>query len=148
MWRIYRRRRRRRSTITKHYQAHKTAARNYILPKVAHWSAVTGYQYNRVAIRNTTSRWGSCSDLGNLNFSYKLYFLPEPIADYIIVHELCHRVEFNHRPAFWHLVAAVIPEYRERKRELKQIEKLGWTKYLAICSQHERSTISVVPERE
>jgi hypothetical protein len=83
------------------------------------YNALYRYTFKRVSIRNTKSRWGSCSEHGNLNFSYKLLFLPEPLADYIVVHELCHLQELNHSPRFWQLVAQTFPDYKERRKVLR-----------------------------
>lgn len=80
-----------------------------------------GFAYNRVAIRNQRTRWGSCSKRGNLNFNYRIASLPLHLADYVIVHELCHLGEFNHSPQFWNLVARAIPDHRERRKELRGI---------------------------
>ncbi len=88
--------------------------------KIAQWNAHYGLRVGRVAIRDTKSRWGSCSKQGNLNFNYKIIFLPERIADYIIVHELCHLKEFNHGPEFWRLVAETVPEHKAIRAELKR----------------------------
>lgn len=68
---------------------------------------------NRIAIKNTRSRWGSCSKRGDLNLNYKIALLPAQLADYIIVHELCHLGEFNHSKKFWNLVSLAIPNYKE-----------------------------------
>ncbi len=57
---------------------------------------------------------------GNLNFSYRLLFLPQHLVDYVIAHELCHLREFNHSPAFWKLVEEYMPEYRTHKEELRR----------------------------
>lgn len=138
MWRFVRRRRRR-STITKHYLAHKEVARNVLVERAEYWSAATGYRYNRISIRNQRWRWASCTDKGNLNFSYKLIFLPQALTDYIIVHELCHLKELNHGRRFWSLVGAVVPDYKTRISELRRIEKMGWEQYFkereALASQ-------------
>jgi predicted metal-dependent hydrolase len=119
--RIFYRRRRRRSQITKHYVKHKETARNFVLEKLQIYNEFYQYTFRRVSIRNTKSRWGSCSEHGNLNFSYKLLFLPEHLADYIIVHELCHLKELNHSPKFWNLVSKTFPDYREKRKVLKNI---------------------------
>lgn len=74
---------------------------------------------NRITIRNTKSRWGSCSKKGNLNFNYRIVFLPPDLADYLVVHELCHLGEFNHSEKFWKLVSMAILDYKERRKELK-----------------------------
>ena len=78
-----------------------------------------GFKYGKLSIRRQRTRWGSCSSKGNLNYNYKILFLPEAITDYIIVHELCHLKEFNHSRKFWHLVAQAAPNYLEIKKELK-----------------------------
>lgn len=78
-------------------------------------------QYKQVFIKNTTSRWGSCSSKSNLNFSYKLSLIPLHLAEYIVVHELCHLKEFNHGAGFWDLVAKVVPDYEVRVAELKRV---------------------------
>ncbi|MEM9336806.1 MAG: M48 family metallopeptidase [Patescibacteria group bacterium] len=123
MWVYYRRRRKRASTVTKHYLEHKEAARSLVLARLEHFNQFYDFTYKRVAIRNQRRCWGSCSELGNLNFSYKLLFLPEPLADYIILHELCHLKELNHGPNFWALIEEVMPDYRERIKQLRHIER-------------------------
>lgn len=77
--------------------------------------------YKKVFIKNTVSRWGSCSSKKNLNFSYRLATIPPHLAEYIVVHELCHLREFNHAKSFWDLVALTIPDYEERKEELRKL---------------------------
>ena len=74
---------------------------------------------NRVSIKNTKSRWGSCSKKGNLNFNYKIALLSQELADYVIVHELCHLGEFNHSKKFWKLVSLTIPNYKESRLAFK-----------------------------
>ncbi len=126
MWRLVRKRRRRRSSVTQHYVTHKESARKVILAKLEHWNQFYNLTYNRVSIRNTKTCWGSCTSLKNLNFSYKVLFLPEHLQDYIIVHELCHLSELNHGPQFWELVALHIPDHAQRRSELRTIERNGF----------------------
>lgn len=123
MW--FRKRRKRASSVTKHYVENKEEARKLVLARLMHFNQYYNFSWNRVAIRNQRRCWGSCSSQRNLNFSYKLLLLPPEICDYIIVHELCHLQEMNHGPKFWVLVAEQVPEYKNRIRELKQIEKGG-----------------------
>lgn len=122
--RWYRVRRRRRSSVTKHYLEHKEAARALVHARLAHYNTHYGLTYKRVAIRNQRRCWGSCTSLGNLNFSYRLLFLPAELADYVIVHELCHLAELNHSPRFWALVAETMPDYREYRRALKYYDHI------------------------
>lgn len=75
----------------------------------------------RIAIRDSKTRWGSCSSKGNLNFHWKLGIIPQHLSDYVIVHELCHLKEFNHGKQFWELVELVCPQYRDYKAELRMI---------------------------
>jgi peptidylprolyl isomerase len=102
------------------YVANREAARVFVTERVREWSARLGYPHGRIAIKDTARSWGSCSHRGNLNFSYKLLFLPPSLADYVVVHELCHVKEANHSPRFWALVAAALPDHRDRRRELRR----------------------------
>ena len=102
------------------YLVNREAARAFIHERVAHWRVHYGFIHGRIAIKDTRRLWGSCSRKGNLNFSYTLLFLPHELADYIIVHELCHLNEHNHSPRFWALVARAIPDYSSRRRELRR----------------------------
>ena len=89
--------------------------------RVGEYNKIYGFKYERISIRNQKSRWGSCSKKGNLNYNYKISLMPEDLADYIIVHELCHLKEFNHSKNFWSLVARAIPDYRERRKKIKNL---------------------------
>ena len=109
------------STINREeYKQHKEHARSLIRARLQELNKHYGYIYNRIAIRANTSRWGSCSTLGNLNFDYRIIFLPEHLQDYILVHELCHLRELNHSSRFWSLVAETIPHYRECRKALRE----------------------------
>ena len=119
---MFRRKRRRvRRQPTKHYLAHKEMARVFIHERLFSLNAHYDFAYKRVFIKNQKSCWGSCSEHGNLNFNYKLAFLPSHVADYVIVHELCHLAELNHSPRFWSLVAQTCPEYKKCRKELRTI---------------------------
>jgi len=114
---------RRSKPISQHYKKHREQARAIIHTRLDYWALVCGVAHKRVAIRNQKSRWGSCTSAGNLNFSYRLIFLPKEICDYIIVHELCHLKELNHSPKFWLEVAQILPEYETPIKALRMIEK-------------------------
>jgi predicted metal-dependent hydrolase len=105
----------------KEYLKNKEQARTFVKEKLEHFNQFYNLTWQRVSIRNQKRRWGSCSQKGNLNFNYKILFLPERCADYIIVHELCHLQEFNHSRRFWELVARAIPDYREMRKELRKM---------------------------
>lgn len=116
-----RRRSRRTPQNTKHFQLHKERARALVHERLIHWNQFYNFTYVRVAIRNQSSRWGSCSTKRNLNFNYRIVFLAPELADYIIVHELCHLEEFNHSQDFWNLVEKTIPDFQKRRQLLKEI---------------------------
>ncbi len=111
--------------MTKHYSMHKEKTRQLVLSRLVYFNQFYGFKYNRVAIRNQRKCWGSCTSLKNLNFSYKLLFLPPHLQDYIIVHELCHLQELNHGKQFWLLVSAQMPEYKQHIQELRSVEEAG-----------------------
>ncbi len=85
---------------------------------MAEHNAHYALSFNKVAIRNQRTRWGSCSKKGNLNFHYRITELPESLADYLIVHELCHLAELNHSKKFWALVGETIPDHKVRRKAL------------------------------
>lgn len=118
--RIIRRRRKTSVSDKLKYQKHKAEARALVLKKLEKYNKEYGFKYNRISIRDQKTRWGSCSKKGNLNFNYKIVFLPEELADYIIVHELCHLKEFNHSARFWALVAQVFPNHLKLRAALRK----------------------------
>jgi predicted metal-dependent hydrolase len=76
--------------------------------------------FNRVAIKNSKTRWGSCSSKKNLNFSYKVVFLNDEERDYLIIHELCHLQQMNHGPNFWKLVSWGCPNFLVLRHKLRR----------------------------
>ena len=102
------------------YLEHKERARALAERRTAHWNQFYGFTYKNISIRDQKTRWGSCSKKGNLNFNYKIALMPEHLADYIIVHELCHLRAFDHSDKFWSLVAATVPDHKECRKELRK----------------------------
>ena len=102
------------------YANNKARARKTITETVEKMNQHYGFDYNRIAIRDTKTRWGSCSSKMNLNFSYKLLFLPDELRHYIVTHELCHLQQMNHSKIFWNLVEETVPEYKQNRRELRK----------------------------
>ena len=103
----------------KHYLEHKEEALKFISERVDYYNNIYGFDFNRISIRNQKTRWGSCSNKKNLNFNYRIMFLPKRMADYIIIHELFHLKEMNHSKKFWNLVAEAIPDYLEIRKDLR-----------------------------
>ena len=101
------------------YLLHKSRARQLVKTRIAELNLLYNFSYQKFVIRNQKSRWGSCSSRGVLNFNYKLVFLPDHLADYLIAHELCHLKEMNHSRRFWNEVARAIPDYPRCRRDLQ-----------------------------
>ena len=113
--------------MKKHYIQNKKVAEEIIKKWVHHFASLYNVKVERVSIRNQKTRWGSCSKHGNLNFNYKLIYLPQDQKSYVIVHELCHLIEFNHSRRFWVQVEHTIPKHKEIRRKLRftHMSKLG-----------------------
>lgn len=107
-------------TTKKDYIKYKKQAFDLVQERVNFFNKDCDFKFNKINIKNQKTRWGSCSQKGNLNFNYKIILLPSQLSDYIIVHELCHLKEFNHSQKFWNLVSQILPNYLELKKELKK----------------------------
>lgn len=94
-------------------------ANSDLCDRVAQWSARTGIDYVGIRVKSQKSRWGSCSSQGNLNFNWRLIMAPEYVRDYVVVHELCHRLEMNHSKKFWDHVAKHIQDHKNAREWLK-----------------------------
>ncbi len=100
-------------------KGYKNLAINFTDNRIKHFNSFYNFEISKVRIKNQKSRWGSCSSKKNLNFNYKVIFLRPELADYLIVHELCHLGELNHSKKFWALVQKIIPNYKKISRELR-----------------------------
>lgn len=109
------------SGTKKDFEGHKEKARELVEKRLEHFNKIYKFKWNNISIKNTKTRWGSCGRKGNLNFNYKIALLPPELADYIVVHEMCHLKEFNHSYAFWSLVGVAIPNYLELRKQIKNI---------------------------
>lgn len=90
--------------------------------RVKYYSQVMGVTVGRITIRNQKTRWGSCSAKGNVNFNYQLYYLPEELLDYVVIHELAHRSHMDHSGEFWSEVEKYCSDYRRRRKQLKSYD--------------------------
>ena len=90
--------------------------------RVQFYCDIMNVSVGRITIRNQKTRWGSCSSKGNVNFNYQLYYMPQELMDYVIVHELSHRRHMNHSAEFWEEVKKYCPEYRTYRKQLKGYE--------------------------
>ena len=92
-----------------------------ILPiKTAYYAKRMGIKYGRITITGAKTRFGSCSSKGNIAYSYRLMLYPEDAIDYVVVHELAHRVEMNHSKRFYDVIRRILPDYKRRAKLLKQ----------------------------
>jgi predicted metal-dependent hydrolase len=97
----------------------KVAARDALAPAAIGHAATLGRTPSRIALRDTRSRWGSCSAAGGLSFSWRLVMAPPEVLDYVAAHEAAHLVEMNHSAAFWKLVARLRPDWRDQRAWLR-----------------------------
>jgi len=98
---------------------YKDQASCYIRDRVNYYESIIGVKSGRISIKNQRTIWGSCSTKKNLNFNVKLIMMPDYILDYVVVHEICHLIHFNHSKEFWRKVEEIIPDYKERRKYLK-----------------------------
>lgn len=97
----------------------KTRARDRFSVAATQYAAQLNLKVSRITIRDTRSRWGSCTTDGNLMFSWRLMMAPVTVQNYVAAHEVCHLIEMNHSPAYWHLVNQIFPDYKNQRTWLK-----------------------------
>jgi predicted metal-dependent hydrolase len=102
------------------YEKNKTEILRKVKERLEFFNRFYKLPYHKVSIRNQSSLWGSCTRAGNLQFNYKLMYVPDKTFDYVVVHELCHLKEHNHSDRFWALVSKMIPEYKIIRKSLHQ----------------------------
>jgi len=104
-------------------RAGRRLARQLIAETASHEAQRIGVAYHRIAIRDTRSRWGSCSSRRTLSFSWRLVLAPRDVLEYVVVHELCHLVHHDHSRRFWALVEHARPSFRAERDWLRDH---GW----------------------
>ncbi len=97
----------------------KVRARERLFERTNHHANQLGRPFGRMTIRDTSSRWGSCSQEGNLMYSWRLIMAPPAVLNYVVAHEVAHLAELNHSAAFWRLVARLDPDFETNRRWLK-----------------------------
>lgn len=97
-------------------------AREILTQRMKHWSTLSGWQFKSMSINSARTRWGSCGPKNSINLSWRLVMAPMHVVDYVVVHELAHTVVKNHSRKFWDAVAGVLPDYKERRRWLRENE--------------------------
>ncbi|MDF2572791.1 MAG: hypothetical protein K0R55_4395 [Sporomusa sp.] len=92
--------------------------------KTKQWATAIGVSPARITIKDQKTRWGSCSSLGNINYNWRIIMAPTQVADYLIIHELCHLLVPNHSARFWEQVSRFAPDYPECRKWLADNGKL------------------------
>jgi predicted metal-dependent hydrolase len=98
---------------------YRAQARNVLTERVEFFAQKHGFKIGKIRISSARTRWGSCSSKDTLSFTWRLVMAPPDVIDYVVVHELCHLKEMNHSKAFWARVEAIIPDYKDRRKWLK-----------------------------
>jgi predicted metal-dependent hydrolase len=98
---------------------YKRQAALVLAERVQWYAAQHGFRYSKVRITSARTRWGSCSPLGTLSFTWRLVMAPLPVIDYVVVHELVHLQIKNHSKQFWAKVGMLMPDYPQRRKWLK-----------------------------
>ncbi|QCO56574.1 M48 family metallopeptidase [Pseudorhodobacter turbinis] len=97
----------------------KTKARDRLAAASDHYAGRIGRQYRTLTLRDTRSRWGSCTSEAGLMYSWRLIMAPPQVLDYVAAHEVAHLIEMNHSPRFWAIVDDLMPDYAVHRRWLK-----------------------------
>lgn len=95
-------------------------ARKIYLERLALLAPRLGVAPPPLRLSSARTRWGSCSHHGGISLNWRLIFMPLPVVDYVVCHELAHLREMNHSPRFWAIVESLCPEWRSRRLELRQ----------------------------
>ena len=95
-------------------------AKELLTKRTAELAQIHGFKFNKVSIRNSKTRWGSCSYNNNINLSLHLMMLPDHLIDYVILHELAHTKEKNHGIHFWKLLDNLTGNAKGLDKEVKQ----------------------------
>lgn len=98
----------------------KARARDRLAEASDRYAAQIGKTYQRLSLRDTRSRWGSCSSKGTLMYSWRLIMAPPDVLDYVAAHEVAHLAEMNHSPAFWAVVERLYGDHRPPRRWLRE----------------------------
>ena len=101
-------------------------ARQHFIERLQHFAPRLGVQWRRLSLSSATTRWGSASADGSIRLNWRLIHFKPDIIDYVVVHELSHLQVMNHSPAFWDTVGQVLPDYSERRAQLKDEALPRW----------------------
>ena len=94
-------------------------ARRLFTERLDHFAPQLGVQWKKLSLSSADTRWGSASADGSIRLNWRLIHFRQPVIDYVVVHELAHLREMNHSPRFWQHVQEVLPDYADRREQLK-----------------------------
>jgi predicted metal-dependent hydrolase len=98
----------------------KREAKSDLWERVGHHTGVLDLSVRKISVRDTRSRWGSCSSTGALSFSWRLILTPPDMLDYVAAHEVAHLIHHDHSPAFWAVVDQLTPHKDKASYWLKK----------------------------
>ena len=105
--------------IIKWYQNY---ADNFLIPRTAKIGEMIGLKPTLIKCTGSRGRWGACNSSGELFLNWRMIMISPDLIDYVIVHELAHLLELNHSPKFWSVVENVLPDYKSRRKRLKEYD--------------------------
>ena len=101
---------------------YKHQARCHFQERITHFGAQAGVMPKQLTVRSQRTRWGSCSARGTISLNWRLMQVPANLVDYVVIHELCHLRHLNHSPAFWEMVGEIVPDWRDRRAQLRALQ--------------------------
>ena len=97
-----------------------TTAYNILLDRLNYFASLLQLNYNTFKLTNARGKWGSCSSNKDIQLNWRLIMIESNLQDYVIVHELCHLLEMNHSSQFYRCVEAILPDYKIRRKKIKE----------------------------
>jgi len=95
--------------------------------KTVKYAQQIGVQPSKIRVREYKSRWGSCRVRGEVSYNWRIIISPNPVVDYVVVHELCHLIHHNHSKQYWNQVRSIVPDYQSKRDWLKtNVGLLSW----------------------
>ena len=104
-------------------QIYRLLARRDLTNKTIDFAKIMDVPPSQVKISGAKTSWGSCSNKKSINFSWRLIMAADDVINYVVVHELAHLIEMNHSERFWAIVEGVLPDYQERQKRLKELQR-------------------------
>ncbi|MBQ8762344.1 MAG: M48 family metallopeptidase [Clostridia bacterium] len=98
----------------------KIVAEKILFDRIRYFATLMQLDYGELKLSNAKGSWGSCDNKSNIKLNWRLIMLPHSLIDYVVVHELAHILEFNHSKNFWLIVKSVLPDYKERRNQVKK----------------------------